>query len=92
MKAQMYNYNGWVIETNPNVLYNYYNKLLIHSGFFIENYVEKHFIPYGYTSLFLLSESHFAIHTFPEEKKSYIELTSCIKIPFDKFLEAIKEN
>lgn len=86
----MYNYNCWIKETNPSILYNNFCKLLIQSGFTIENYIDKHFIPYGYTSLFLLSESHFAIHTFPEENKTYIELSSCIKIPFDNFLSIIK--
>lgn len=90
MKAQMYNYNNWIKETNPILLYNYFNILLLQSGFKIENYIEKHFKPHGYTSLFLLSESHFAIHTFPEENKSYIELSSCVKIPFDNFLLNIK--
>lgn len=92
MIAQMYNYNTWIEETNPVSLYKYFYELLEQSGFKIENYIEKNFYPYGYTSLFLLSESHFAIHTFPEENKSYIELTSCVKNPFDKFLLIIKQN
>jgi S-adenosylmethionine decarboxylase len=40
--------------------------------------------------LFLLSESHFAIHTFPEEGQSYIELSSCVFEPFLKFVSNIK--
>jgi len=62
-------------------------KLLIDSNFGIEDKIEKHFEPFGYTGLWLLSESHFAIHTFPEENKTYIELSSCIEEPFNKFLE-----
>ena len=41
------------------------------------------------TALFLLSESHFAIHTFPEENTTYIELSSCIKLPFDNFIKSL---
>jgi S-adenosylmethionine decarboxylase len=66
--------------------------MLIDSGFNIENKQEKHFMPFGYTSLYLLSESHFAIHTFPEHKKTYIELSSCVKKPFDKFIKQLKSN
>jgi S-adenosylmethionine decarboxylase len=89
MKAQMYNYSGWINNTDPEELYNVYRKKLINSGFGIENVIEKHFNPHGYTALFLLSESHFAIHTFPEEKKSYIELSSCVKKPFDNFVKML---
>ena len=47
----------------------------------------EHFEPIGYTALFLLSESHFAIHTFPEHNQTYIELTSCVKKQFDYFIK-----
>jgi S-adenosylmethionine decarboxylase len=89
MKAQMYNYRSWVQDINPNSLLNYYKEKLINAGFGVERLIEKHFNPHGYTALFLLSESHFAIHTFPEEKITYIELSSCIKEPFDKFIKSI---
>jgi S-adenosylmethionine decarboxylase len=39
-----------------------------------------------------LSESHFAIHTFPEEGQSYIELSSCVFEPFLKFVSNIKSD
>lgn len=44
------------------------------------------FDPFGYTCLILLSESHLAIHTFPERGKAYIELTSCVHDPFYRFI------
>lgn len=89
MKAQMYNYSSWIEETNPSVLYDFFMQKLTQAGFGVENVIEKHFNPQGYTSLFLLSESHFAIHTFPEQKQSYIELSSCVKEPFDNFVKSI---
>jgi S-adenosylmethionine decarboxylase len=85
----MYNYSSWIDETNPLIIYNTFISLLNKSGFGVENVIEKHFKPFGYTALFLLSESHFAIHTFPEENKTYIELSSCVKEPFDKFIKSI---
>jgi len=82
MKAKMHNYSDWVRETNPSKLKAYYTKLLTDSGFNVLQVVEKHFKPYGYTALFLLGESHFAVHTFPEEETTYIELSSCVQQPF----------
>lgn len=87
MEAQMFNYNKWIEETNPYKLRSYYNNKLKEAGFGIITFVEYHFEPQGWTALWLLSESHFAIHTFPEKGKSYIELSSCIKNPYDKFIE-----
>jgi len=87
MKAQIYNYAIWVNETNPKALKDKYNELLSQSGFNVLEVVEKHFEPFGYTALFLLSESHFAIHTFPEHNETYIELSSCVKQPFNLFVQ-----
>lgn len=85
----MYNYSIWIEETNPTILFNFFMQKLKEAGFGVENVVEKHFNPKGYTSLFLLSESHLAIHTFPEQKQTYIELSSCVKTPFDNFVKSI---
>lgn len=89
MKAQIYNFSIWIEETNPTILYDYFMEKLNNANFGVENVIEKHFKPQGYTALFLLSESHLAIHTFPEEKQTYIELSSCIKEPFDKFIKSL---
>lgn len=92
MKAEMYNFNTWILETNPKKLKDYFNKVLQDSGFNICSYIDKYFEPIGYTGLYLLSESHFAIHTFPEEQKTYIELSSCIKEPFIKFKKTLNHG
>jgi S-adenosylmethionine decarboxylase len=89
MKAQMHNYSTWISEVNSDILKTYLKDKLVESGFGIEGFIEKYFYPYGYTCLFLLSESHLAVHTFPEEEKTYIELSSCVKIPFDKFIMSL---
>lgn len=77
MTAQIWNKNGWVVEIDPAKLKKTFSDLLVLSGFEIFNFVEHYFEPQGYTALWLLGESHLAIHTFPEEQKSYIELSSC---------------
>lgn len=85
MIAKMNKWSGWISETDPTVLDNTYRKRLLDAGFKIVNECEHHFKPYGYTKLYLLAESHFAIHTFPEEGKTYIELSSCVDKQFNRF-------
>lgn len=85
MKAQMFNHQEWIEETDPFILRDKYDNILRQSGFGVLSFVEYNFNPQGYTALWLLSESHFAIHTFPEEGKSYIELSSCIDKQYIKF-------
>lgn len=86
----MFNINGWIGETDQDVLYLYFDELLKKSGFKVLTISKHYFQPYGFTCLWLLSESHFAIHTFPEESKTYIELTSCVKAQFDNFVKMLQ--
>ena len=51
--------------------------------------MEHSFQPQGYTAIWLLAESHFAIHTFPEENKTYIELSSCNRTMYHAFLKEL---
>lgn len=77
MKAEIYKHSQWVPETDPEILLYYFNGLLKLASFNILDMMQHHFKPEGYTAIWLLAESHFAIHTFPEHGKSYIELSSC---------------
>lgn len=43
--------------------------------------VEHEFTPQGITILYLLSESHFSIHTFPENEYAAIDLYTCRNYP-----------
>jgi len=88
LKAEIWNYNDWIADTNPKTLKVRYERLLIESGFGILNFIEHNFEPQGWTGLWLLTESHFAIHTFPEEQRTYIELSSCNKGYYDWFINA----
>lgn len=89
MKAKIYNYSGWIKETEPTTLKNKFSDLLYDSKFDVLNFLEHYFEPEGYTALWLLGESHFAIHTFPEENKTYIELSSCNELKHIYFIENI---
>jgi S-adenosylmethionine/arginine decarboxylase-like enzyme len=90
MKAQMFNKAQWVSTTDPTVLREYYTNALELAGFTILKFVDYKFTPYGYTALWLLGESHLAIHTFPEEHKSYVELTSCVEEPYNNFIKILE--
>ncbi|MDR1913551.1 MAG: S-adenosylmethionine decarboxylase [Clostridiales bacterium] len=80
------------METNPEIIKPLFDNILRKSGFKVLNESEYHFYPQGYTGLWLLSESHFAVHTFPEFQKSYIELSSCNLEYYMKFIEFTKDT
>lgn len=87
----MNNFRKWIQSTDERYLKTIFDEILVNCGFGIRGFVEEHFDPFGYTALWLLSESHFAVHTFPECGKTYIELSSCIDAPFETFKETIKD-
>lgn len=73
----IHNYKTWIVETNPEVLKKLLGKWLADCGFQLLNFTEHYFKPQGYTCLWLLGESHLAVHTFPEKETCYVELSSC---------------
>ncbi|MCF8372492.1 MAG: S-adenosylmethionine decarboxylase [Bacteroidales bacterium] len=77
MNDLIYNFTAWVNECDPAKLQDGLDLLVEQSGYTVLNKMEHHFEPQGYTCLWLLAESHLAVHTFPENGKSYIELSSC---------------
>ena len=90
MQAKIWNYSEWIAEMNPQELRTQFDEYLKQSGFNILCFTDHHFHPQGYTALWLLTESHFAVHTFPEFGKSYIELSSCNPDFYMKFVELTK--
>ena len=44
------------------------------------------FEPYGFTGVYVLSESHLSIHTFVEEKKVALDLYTCYFFDYSKEL------
>ena len=88
----MNNFNAWIKYEDEKNLIEEIDRELVNSGFNVLNKCEHFFEPYGYTGLWLLSESHFAIHSFPEEDRIYVELTSCVDGPFDSFKNYLIKN
>lgn len=92
MKAKIWNIRYWTPATDERMLNHELGQALKSAGFNIIDTIENKFEPYGYTKLWLLGESHLAVHTFPEENKSYVELSSCIKKKYVDFIKAIYKN
>ena len=87
MQAKIWNYSEWLQETNPQKLRTLFDNALRKAGFNILCFTDHHFTPQGYKALWLLTESHFAVHTFPEFGKTYIELSSCNLEFYQEFLK-----
>jgi len=90
MKAEIFNYHGWIAETAPKKVTDLMEQLLDSSGFTVLDKVEYSFQPKGYTAVWILAESHLAVHSFPEENKTYIEISSCNRLKNDTFINNIK--
>jgi S-adenosylmethionine decarboxylase len=92
MKAAIYNKSFWIAEIVPDILFRDIKLILEDSGFNIIKNIVHYFEPIGYTAIFLLAESHLAIHTFPEELKTYIELSSCNEEMYKKFIKIFTKH
>lgn len=77
IKPVIYNYQVWVEQTDSDMLSTTLEAILQESGYTVLNRVVHFFPVQGYTCLWLLAESHLAVHTFPESNRSYIELSGC---------------
>ena len=86
--AVVYNFQQWISVTDPSVLKDDFTELLSSSGYNVLNFIEHLFPNGGYTCLWLLAESHLAIHTFIADNKTYIELSGCNKTMNEKFRNA----
>ena len=53
---------------------------------------EHRFSPQGFTLVWVLSESHLAIHTWPELGYIHIDLVTCSSRGNDKFEESVKRS
>ena len=53
--------------------------------------VSHSFDPQGKTLVYILSESHLAMHTWPEYKTLHVDLVSCKTLKKEDFEKAVKE-
>ena len=88
--AEIYNLKVWINYSDKIDYDLHFSTLLFKSGYSVVDKIVFSFKPVGYTAIWLLKESHFALHTFPEKGKTYIELSGCIKEYNDSFLTILK--
>lgn len=92
MIAKIWNYSGWINSTDPQEIKHEFKELLDKAGFEVLGFQEHHSKPNGYTCIWILAESHFAAHTFPEEGCTYIELSSCNEQKLYDFLTMLPDH
>lgn len=92
MEAKIYNYKTWLDTADEGYLKKLMDELLDKAGFKVLDKIDHTFSPYGYTALWLLAESHLAIHSFPEANKTYIEISSCNKERKEKFVDLLEKE
>jgi len=92
MEARIENFSSWIAYRSDAAHKGEIEQLLTKAGFTILNSMEHAFDPQGYTALWLLAESHCALHTFPEEKKTYVELSSCNIAMYVKFVQLFHQH
>lgn len=95
VKAEIYNFRAWTETQHIEELVILMNAALDYAGYTVLEFVDYQFPVKGYTSLWLLAESHLALHYFEEQTKCYIELSGCNKkmnIAFRDFLKQRELN
>ncbi|QZE14905.1 S-adenosylmethionine decarboxylase [Halosquirtibacter laminarini] len=89
IEANIYKYSGWIKDIHPIELKEIFTTLLDESTFTILSFSEYAFPVEGYSAIWLLGESHLALHSFPNKETCYIELSSCNKNKMDSFIIAV---
>ncbi len=92
MKAELFNFKCWINASDSEELREKLASFLTQSEFEILGFIDHQFSPQGYTCLWLLAESHLAVHTYPEHNKSYIELTSCVEGKLEAFKTCLESS
>lgn len=77
LSPNIFSLRAWVKNVIPQDLKSTFNNLLKETRYNVLNYSEHYFPVQGYTAIWLLAESHLAIHTFPNAGWTYIELSGC---------------
>jgi len=81
-------HNTSVDVNNFDELNKNFRRIIIDSGATIENIMYKKFDPQGLSILYLLSESHFSIHTWPEFGACAIDFYHCGETARQRMIKA----
>jgi S-adenosylmethionine decarboxylase len=77
LEAKVYTLKGWIEIVDPEILVDFFQTHLEKAKFNILNYTSNTFPNNGFTAVWVLAESHLALHSFAESGWTYLELTSC---------------
>ena len=89
LEAIVYTLKGWIKIVDPEVLADFFQIHLEKANFNILNYTSNKFPNNGFTAVWVLAESHLALHSFAESGWTYLELTSCNKHKSVAFKESL---
>lgn len=79
------------IKLEPDSIARIMDKIVDICSFTVVKKAEHRFTPYGLTIVYILSESHLIIHTFPERMICNIDIFCCKKnIQFNNVLEYVQ--
>ncbi len=92
VKAEIYNFRAWTYSSDINSLVKTMNDALDYAGYTVLKFIDYKFPIKGYTSLWLLAESHLALHYFEEQNKCYIELSGCSLTMNESFRAFLKQR
>ncbi len=92
MKTRIENFSGIINHCDERWLKETLTSNLQRVGFSILDFTDHQFEKYGYSAVWLLGESHLAIHTFPENNNAYIELSSCLPKKGELFWENLSQD
>lgn len=91
MKAEIFHHSCWISCAKPEIIKQLIDETL-NKSFNIVGMLQHRFTPHGFTCIWLLSESHLAVHSFPEENKCYVELSSCSLSKSNDFWASFQEK
>lgn len=77
LEAKVFNLKAWIEEIEAKKLVDFFQNELEKAEFKILNFVSNDFPNKGFTAVWVLAESHLALHSFAESGWTYFELTSC---------------
>jgi len=92
IKAEVTNIQCWLTITDPIILKELSENLLEQAEYIVIDYIEYFFPNDAWTAVWLLAESHLAIHTFPQDNVSYFELSGCNASKTSKLETLLKET
>lgn len=93
MKPKIWQYSAWVTMPldGDQDLHIALAKLISSSGHSVLEATSHEFTPQGLTALWLLQESHLALHTWPECGVAYVQLSSCSEEKANNFAKGFAQ-